>query len=64
MGESPRRSRRFPPDIAVMPATDAGQGNDLCFCVVVKVTGDEAFVLTGYLTYSVKKGVRIWPRSA
>lgn len=35
---------------------------DKYLCVVVKVTADEAFVLTAYLTDRVKKGVQIWPR--
>jgi len=29
---------------------------------VVKVVGEDAFVLTAYLTDKVKKGVQIWPR--
>ncbi len=36
---------------------------DKYLCVVVRVAGDDAFVLTGYLTDTVKKGVQIWPRS-
>lgn len=35
---------------------------DKFVCVVVKVTGDDAFVLTAYLTDRVKKGVILWPR--
>ncbi len=31
-------------------------------CVVVKITTDDAFVLTAYLTDKVKKGTLIWPR--
>jgi hypothetical protein len=31
-------------------------------CVVVKVAGDDAFVVTAYLTERVKRGVQIWPR--
>ena len=30
-------------------------------CVVVKVLDDDAFVLTGYLTDRIKKGVVLWP---
>ena len=30
-------------------------------CVVVKHDGDDAFVLTAYLTDRIKKGLRIWP---
>ena len=30
-------------------------------CVVVKIIGDDAFVLTAYLTDAIKKGHRIWP---
>ena len=35
---------------------------DKYLCVIVKVVGDDAFVLTAYLTDKVKRGVRIWPR--
>jgi hypothetical protein len=31
-------------------------------CVVVKFVGEDAFVLTAYLTDRVKRGVQIWPR--
>jgi hypothetical protein len=37
---------------------------DKYFCVVVKLAGDDAFVLTAYLTDKVKKGVQLWPTSA
>lgn len=30
-------------------------------CVVVKVTKEDAFVLTAYLTDRVKRGVSLWP---
>jgi hypothetical protein len=30
-------------------------------CVVVKVLLDDAFVVTAYLTDSVKKGIGLWP---
>ena len=30
-------------------------------CVVVKVLPDDAFVVTAYLTDSVKKGTVLWP---
>jgi hypothetical protein len=36
---------------------------DKFVCVVVKVSGDDAFVLTAYLAEKVKKGVQVWPRS-
>jgi len=35
---------------------------DKHLCVVVKVVGEDAFVLTAYLTDKVKKGVQIWPK--
>ena len=31
-------------------------------CVVVRVVGNDAFILTAYLTDKVKRGVQIWPR--
>jgi len=37
---------------------------DKYVCVVVKIVGQDAFVLTAYLTDKVKKGNRIWPRSS
>jgi hypothetical protein len=37
---------------------------DKHLCVVVKIRGDDAFVLTAYLTDTVKKGRRIWPSNA
>jgi hypothetical protein len=36
---------------------------DKFLCVVVKIAGDDAFVVTAYLTDKVKGGERIWPRS-
>ena len=36
---------------------------DKFVCVVVKVTDDDAVVLTAYLTDRVKKGVPLWPRN-
>jgi hypothetical protein len=36
---------------------------DKYLCVVVKLTAEDAFVLTAYLTDQVKRGVRIWPKS-
>jgi hypothetical protein len=30
-------------------------------CVIVKVDGPDAFVLTAYLTGRVKRGVQLWP---
>jgi hypothetical protein len=35
---------------------------DKYVCVVVKVFGEDAFVLTAYLTDRVKRGVQIWPK--
>lgn len=32
-------------------------------CVVVKMSQDDAFVLTAYLTDSVKRGWRLWPET-
>ncbi len=37
---------------------------DKPLCVVVKLAGDDASVLTAYLTDKVKRGTRIWPTSA
>ena len=34
---------------------------DKYLCVVVKVSGIDAFVLTAYLTDKVKRGVQLWP---
>ena len=34
---------------------------DKYLCVVVKVLADDAFVLTAYLTDTVKKGRLVWP---
>ena len=31
-------------------------------CVVVKVVGNDAFVLTAYLTDTIKKGRQVWPK--
>ena len=33
-------------------------------CVVVKVLGDDAFVVTAYLTDRVKKGALQWPKKS
>src|SRR3989344_2012457 len=35
---------------------------DKYLCVVVKVKRDDAFVLTAYLTDSIKKGEILWPK--
>jgi hypothetical protein len=35
---------------------------DKYLCVVVKVVGEDAFVLTAYLTDKVKRGVQVWPK--
>jgi hypothetical protein len=34
---------------------------DKWLCVVVKYQGEDAFVITAYLTDTVKKGERLWP---
>ena len=34
---------------------------DKYLCVVVKIVGAEAFVLTAYLTDTIKKGHQLWP---
>ncbi len=31
-------------------------------CVVVKISGDDAFVVTAYLTDRIKKGETVWPK--
>ena len=33
-------------------------------CVVVKILGDDAFVVTAYLTDRVKKGTLLWPKKS
>jgi hypothetical protein len=35
---------------------------DKYVCVIVKVSSDDAFVLTAYLTDRIKRGVTIWPK--
>jgi hypothetical protein len=35
---------------------------DKYLCVIVKVLGEDRFILTAYLTDRIKQGVRIWPR--
>lgn len=37
---------------------------DKHLCVVVKVKQEDAFVLTAYLTDTIKKGGVIWPRKS
>ena len=37
---------------------------DKYLCVVVKIRQEDAFVLTAYLTDSIKKGDVIWPRKS
>ena len=37
---------------------------DKFLCVVVKVVGVDAFVLTAYLTDTMKKGQQLWPPKA
>jgi hypothetical protein len=36
---------------------------DKHLCVVVKYLADDAFVVTAYLTDSIKKGTRLWPNA-
>ena len=35
---------------------------DKWLCVVVKVSGEDAFVVTAYLTNKPKRGVVLWPQ--
>jgi hypothetical protein len=35
---------------------------DKYLCVVVKIMGEEAFVLTAYLTDRMKRGVLLWSK--
>jgi hypothetical protein len=35
---------------------------DKYLCVVVRIMGEEAFVLTAYLTDRMKRGVLLWPK--
>ena len=35
---------------------------DKYLCVVVKVKGQDAFILTAYLTNKIKRGVILWPK--
>ena len=35
---------------------------DKYVCVIVKVRGADAFVLTAYLTNRIKRGVSVWPK--
>jgi len=35
---------------------------DKYLCVVVKIMGEKAFVLTAYLTDRMKRGVLLWPK--
>lgn len=37
---------------------------DKYFCVVVKVKGEDAFVLTAYLTDTIKKGEVLWHKKS
>ena len=37
---------------------------DKYLCVVIKIQLEEAFVLTAYLTDSIKKGELIWPKKS
>ena len=37
---------------------------DKFLCVVVKVVGADAFVLTAYLADTIKKGQQLWPPKA
>ncbi len=35
---------------------------DKFLCVTVKTKGDDAFIITAYLTDKVKRGVLLWPK--
>lgn len=37
---------------------------DRFMCVVVKVAGEDAFVLTAYLTDRIKRGRQVWPEGS
>lgn len=37
---------------------------DKYLCVIVKVRDEDAFVLTAYLTDSIKRGVQLWPKES
>jgi molybdopterin synthase catalytic subunit len=37
---------------------------DKFVCVVVKAVAADAFVVTAFLTDTIKKGVQIWPRES
>jgi hypothetical protein len=37
---------------------------DKYLCVIVKITGEDAFVLTAYLTDTLKKGDVLWPKKS
>ena len=61
------------PQLVIQSRTDAAAGlhyrfctgtlvGDKWLCVVVKYVGDDAFVLTAYLTDKPKAGDRLWPR--
>lgn len=60
--EEVRRSTRDPRQVTLYyrryPSSIAG---DKYMCVVVKILGDDAFVLTAYLTDRIKQGNVIWP---
>ncbi len=34
---------------------------DKFLCVVVRIKGEDAFLLTAYLTDKMKRGVKLWP---
>ena len=36
---------------------------DKYLCVVVKVTEGDAFVITAYLTDTIKRGITLWPKN-
>jgi hypothetical protein len=61
------------PQLVIQSRTDTAAGlhyrfcagtlvGDKWLCVVVKYVGDDAFVLTAYLTDKPKVGDRLWPR--
>ena len=40
----------------------ATQVGEKYLCVVVKIVGDDAFIVTAYLTDVVKMGAQLWPK--
>jgi hypothetical protein len=55
------QSRRDPEVRLYYRRTDETGHGDRFICVVVKVTRQDAFIITAYLTDRVKQGDRLWP---